>query len=178
MASPQVDILVDIRGDETVRRAARLLSRRMSDVAAIRQITRAGAKPITDAIQTKTPVLKKGTKHHYNYKGKRKATFLKGHLRLSTRDVSQVKTGYRKFPNIYIGPIYTGGAGSGGTFTGVGKNVDAYYAHMVLGGAAVYERKVIQAGFNAARTAAAQKVLKKAENVIKKEGQKSGFETS
>ena len=172
-----VDIEVDVRGSELVRNATRILRRRMSDVAALRQITRAGTKPITDAIQHLTPVLKKGRVHHYNYKGKRKATFVKGHLLLGTRDISQVKTGYRRFPNFYIGPIYTKKAGQGGTFTGEGKNVDAYYAHMVLGSAAAYERRVIQAGFKAAESTAGQKMTNSAIKVIEKEGQKAGFQT-
>ena len=172
-----IDITVDIRNQELVRQATRILRRNMTDVGALRRITRPGVKPITEAIQALTPVLKNGRVHHYNYKGKRKATFVKGHLRASSRDISQVKTGYRRFPNFYIGPIYTKKAGQGGTFTGEGKNVDAYYAHMVLGSAAAYERRVIQAGFKAAESTAGQKMTNSAIKVIEKEGQKAGFQT-
>lgn len=172
-----IDITVDIRGQELVKQASRILKQKMSDNAAIRKITRPGVKLIQEAIQAVTPVLKKGRVHHYNYKGKRKATFIKGHLQAGTRDISQVKTNYRRVSTFYVGPIYTKKAGQGGTFTGQGKNIDAYYAHMVLGSAAAYERRVIQAGFNMAKAAAAQKITDSAIKVIEKEGQKAGFQT-
>lgn len=172
-----IDITVDIRGQELVRQASKILRNKFSEVATVRKITRPGVAPITAAIQALTPVLKKGTKHYYTYKGQRKATFLKGHVKEGTRDISTVKSGYRRFPTFYIGPIYTRKAGSGGTFSGKGKDVDAYYAHMIYGGAAAYERRVIQAGFKIAQQSAAEKMTAAAVKVIEKEGQKAGFRT-
>ena len=177
-----IDIRVDIRGNETVQQAVKLMKKKMSENAALRKIARAGRDVIVDNIRSAQRQAEKPNTRNpfdrprrYRSSSGAVATFYVGHLERSIRDISQDKSSYRRVPYLYIGPVYTGKAGQGGQFTGAIGKADAYYAHMMLGGALFYEKRVIQKGFDSARAAASQLVLKEAE--IQKNGKASGFQT-
>lgn len=168
-----IDLSVDIRNSEEVKRAFKAMGKSMKDVRVLRKMIRPGAKPIRDAIRAATP---KGDKVHYSYRKKRRiSTFIPGHLIKSTQDISNRKRGYKKLPVIYIGPVFTGNAGKGGTFGANVAAVDAYYAHMVYGSAAAYEKRVIQAGFQAGKSAAEGLILAETDRVINEQGKKAGL---
>lgn len=168
-----IDITVDIRGAEEFRHTARALGKSVNDVRFIRKFLRPGVKPIRDSIRAVTPQSK--APHYYYRKGKKITTFLPGHLKKSTQDISQLKRGYKMVPVIYVGPVYTRKAGQGGTLGGNVKAVDAFYAHMVYGAAAAYEKRVINAGFQSARPVAEAAIVAQASKDIEKAGVKAGF---
>lgn len=157
------------------KRAVRSMGKRMNDARVIRKFLRPGAKPIRDSIRQATP--KSDAPHYYYRKGRKVATFVPGHLKKSTQDIANRKRGYKKVPAIYIGPVFTRKSGQGGTFGTNVRAVDAYYAHMVFGSAVAYEKRVINAGFNAARPEAEAAITAEAIKVIENEGQKAGFRT-
>lgn len=170
-----IDITADIRGQAQFRKAVKALGKNVNDTRTIRKMLRPGVKPIRDAIRAATP---KGDSVHYSYrKGKRVSTFLPGHLRKSTQDIADRKRAYKRVPAIYVGPVFTRKARSGGTFGATVRDVDAYYAHMVFGSAAAYEKRVINAGFNASKTEAGLRITKNAEKIIEENAKKSGFRT-
>lgn len=168
-----IDLDIDIRNQPEFKRALRALGKSVTSAPSVRKMLRPGAKPIRDAIRAVTPVSK--SPHYYYRNGKRIATFLPGHLRKSAQDIANRKRSYKKVPAIYIGPVFTRNAGSGGTFGNTVKNVDAYYAHMVYGSALAYEKKVIDAGYRAAKGTAEGLIILKVRQVIEDEGKKTGF---
>lgn len=168
-----IDISVDIRNSQEVRNAVKAMGKSMRDYRVIRKMIRPGVKPIRESIRVATP---KGTEVHYSYrKGRRVSKFLPGHLRKSTQDISNRKTSYKRLSTIYVGPVFTGKAGQGGTFGGNVQAVDAYYSHMVFGSAVAYEKRVINAGFSAAKGAAEAAILAETEKVINQEGRKANL---
>lgn len=168
-----IDITVDIKGQELVKKAARALGKKVNDAKTVRRIVRPAVKPVREGIRSKTP--KSKAPHYYYRKGKKVAEFRPGHLQKSTQDIANRKRSYKRVAAIYVGPVYTGKAGSGGVFGNTVRNVDAYYAHMVFGSALAFEKRVIDAGFNAARAAATTAITVNAIDIIEKEGQKAGF---
>ena len=176
-----IDISVGIRGNKEVEAALKLMKRSMSERAALRKMARAARGVVIDGIRA-AQFSKEGSprntpkKVHYSYrKGKRVAKFLPGHLEKSIRDVSTVKKQYGKSTSLYIGPVFTGKASAGGTFSGQGVSVDAYYTHMMLGRAVIYEKSVIERGFGSVKGIAGGLVVKAAEKEIRKNARKAGF---
>jgi len=183
MAGFGVDIEVDITGDEIVKKAIKELRKKMSETAAIRKIARAGRKTMVNSIKRAQASAEKDIQEFNRYDRSRKyyspsgavSTFYRGHLEKSIRDVSQDKSKWRKYPVLYIGPVYTGKAGAGGQFTGEKGSADAFYAHMMLGSKEAYAKRVLQTGFQAAKNQAGQEILQAARKEVEKSGKKAGF---
>ena len=176
-----IDIDISIRGNAQVEAAVKILRRKISEKAALRKIARPDAKVVAAGMRA-AQFAAEGSKYntpkkiHYSYAGKkRKSQFIPGHLEKSIREIGEDKRLYRKFSELYVGPIYTRKAGGGGSFTGRKGKADAYYAHMMFGSAKAYESRVIQKGFDSVKSIAGALVLKEAEKVINKEAKKAGL---
>lgn len=174
---------LDIQGIHDVNAAFKQVSARFSNPNTRREIAQAAVPIVVPAIQNASPVSKKEHKRYNTPKlvnrlrapkgmGRVAATYLPGNLRNAVIDLATRRKKYAKAPVVVIAPLYSR---SKAKVVGKGKSVDAYYAHMVYGSAAAYQKKVLIAGLNVAGTPASGAMIDQALSVLKDEKAKTGL---
>lgn len=179
-----MELQIDIQGISELSKEFKEISKNLSNVDARREVAQAALPFVIPAIQNASPV---GNRIHKRYNtpklvnklrapkglGRVVATYYPGNLRQSVIDLATRKAKFKKSPAVVVAPFY-GRRGSKGTF-GKGKRVDAYYAHMVYGGAEAYQKKVLIQGLSVASTSALGAMKGKFEDLFKAEKVRTGL---
>lgn len=179
-----MELKIDIEGIYELSKEFKEVSKNLTNVDARREVAQAAVPYVIPAIQNASPVGKRIHKRYNTPKLTKKlrspkgygrviATYYPGNLRKSVLDLATRKSKFKKSPVVVVAPYY-GRRGSKGDF-GKGKRVDAYYAHMVYGGAEAYQQKVLLKGLNIAATVAIPAMKRKFEELLKVEKQRTGL---
>lgn len=179
-----MELRINVEGINQLSKEFKEVSKNLSNPGARREVAQAALPFVIPAIQNASPVGKRIHKRYNTPKltkklrapkgyGRVVATYYPGNLRQSVIDLATRKAKFRKSPAVVVAPFY-GRRGSKGTF-GKGKRVDAYYAHMVYGGAEAYQKKVLLQGLSIASGGAMSAMKSKFEDLLKVEKARTGL---
>lgn len=157
-------ITVTVQNEAGLRKALQQLAKGL-DVAKQREIALAGSDASINIIQSAVPVRQGGPKKYYS-KGKQVATFLPGHLRVSTQELGKRRKKIRDAGIALIGPVRPQRKSTPSGVYGKGR-FDAYYAHMVFGSALAYQKRVTNKARQTASGPALSAMIRKAQTLTK-----------
>lgn len=179
-----MELSINIEGINEVSAEFRKISKNLTNADSRRTVAQSALPFVIPAIQNASPVGKRIHKRYNTPKlvnklrapkgmGRVVATYYPGNLRQSVVDLATKKAKFKKSPAVVVAPFY-GRRGSKGTF-GKGKKTDAYYAHMVYGGAEAYQKKVLLQGLSVASSGAMAAMKAKFGEILQAEKQRTGL---
>jgi predicted DNA binding CopG/RHH family protein len=132
-----------------------------------RRILIRASRPVVKAVRDKTP---KGAAVHYRYANGKRIKYNPGNLRRSAGRLI-----LRKTRDAFVGPRFAKNRVA--EYGGVGQPTDGYYARMLFGSAAAFNRRVLQPAISETATQVRSEVAKESLRIIKNRAASRGIKT-